>query len=78
MPVPATTIELPENYAEFLKTVKKRVRTEYLKAVLSADAVQIFVYWDIGNEILQKQSKAGWDSKVINRQAFSRSERSLS
>ena len=67
MPVPATTIELPEDYAEFLKTVKKRVRTERLKAVLSANAVQILMYWDIGNDILQKQSQAGWGAKVIDR-----------
>lgn len=67
MPVPASSVELPEDYADFLVTIKKRVQTERLKAVLSANATQILMYWDIGNDILQKQEKAGWGAKVIDR-----------
>ena len=67
MPVPASSVELPEDYADLLSTVKKRVQAERLKAVLSANAVQILMYWDIGNDILQKQKKAGWGAKVIDR-----------
>ncbi len=67
IPVPAISSELPEDYADFLKSVKKRVQTERLKAVLSANAFQILMYWDIGHDILQKQEDAGWGAKIIDR-----------
>lgn len=69
MPIPATSVELPGNYADFLKQIKQRVKTERLKAVLSANAAQILMYWDIGHDILQKQELAGWGAKVIDRLA---------
>jgi predicted nuclease of restriction endonuclease-like (RecB) superfamily len=69
MPVPPTAIELPDGYGEFLSSIKKRVQTERLKAVLSANAAQILMYWDIGNDILDKQQNAGWGAKVIDRLA---------
>lgn len=69
MPIPAISVELPDDYADFLKQIKKRVKTERLKAVLSANAVQILMYWDIGHDILRKQEQAGWGAKVIDRLA---------
>jgi len=70
MPVPATSMELPGDYADFFRHVKRRVKTERLKAVLSANAAQILMYWDIGHDILQKQKQAGWGAKVIDRLAY--------
>jgi predicted nuclease of restriction endonuclease-like (RecB) superfamily len=67
MPVPATVVELPGGYKDLLKQVKHRVKTERLKAVLSASAAQILMYWDIGNDILRKQKQAGWGAKIIDR-----------
>jgi len=67
MPIPATSIELPEDYAGFLLQVKKRIQTERLKTILSANAAQILLYWDTGKDILEKQEKAGWGAKVIDR-----------
>ena len=67
MPVPETSVNLPQDYADFLQGLKKRIQTERLKAVLSANAAQILMYWDIGNDILQKQKSAGWGAKVIDR-----------
>jgi predicted nuclease of restriction endonuclease-like (RecB) superfamily len=70
MPVSASSIEMPEGYAEFLLSIKKLVHTERLKAVLSANATQILMYWDIGYRILQKQEKVGWGAKVIDRMSY--------
>ncbi len=70
MPVPVSSAELPEDYADLLAAVKKRVQTERLKAVLSANTAQILMYWDIGNDILQKQKNSGWGAKVIDRLSF--------
>ncbi len=70
MPVPAASVELPGDYADFLKQVKQRVKTERLKAASSANVVQILMYWDIGHDILRKQEQAGWGAKVIDRLAY--------
>lgn len=70
MPAPAASVELPGDYADFFKQVKQRVKTERLKAVLSANAAQILMYWDIGHDILQKQKQSGWGAKVIDRLAY--------
>ncbi len=67
MPVPPVSFDLPEDYNCFLESIKKRIQTERLKAVLAANAAQILFYWDLGQDILQKQEKAGWGAKVIDR-----------
>ncbi len=69
MPAPATAVELPSDYGSFLQQIKQRVKTERLKAVLSANVVQILMYWDIGRDILERQNQAGWGAKVIDRLA---------
>ena len=58
---------MPEGYGGFLQSIKKRLETERLKAVLSANAAQILLYWDLGQDILEKQEKAGWGAKIIDR-----------
>src|SRR5512145_416607 len=70
MPVPVSSIELPKDYADFISAIKSRVREERLKALLSANAAQILMYWDIGHDILKKQNEAGWGAKVIDRMSF--------
>ncbi|TWI75645.1 putative nuclease of restriction endonuclease-like (RecB) superfamily [Desulfobotulus alkaliphilus] len=67
LPVPAAPMELPGDYANFLKQVKHRVKTERLKAVLSANVAQILMYWDIGRDILEKQEQSGWGARIIDR-----------
>ncbi|MFH2067675.1 MAG: PDDEXK nuclease domain-containing protein [Pseudomonadota bacterium] len=58
---------MPDNYSVFLGELKNRIRQERLKAVLSANAALVMMYWDIGNAILQKQNSEGWGAKVIDR-----------
>ena len=67
LPVPPTALELPEDYADFLKSVKQQITRERLKAVLSANSALVLLYWDIGHDILLKQDSAGWGAKVIDR-----------
>lgn len=38
-----------------------------LSVVLSANASMIYLYWNIGKAILNKQAEEGWGSKVIDR-----------
>ena len=67
MPVPAGRLELPADYAGFLSTVKQRISQDRLKAQLSANTIQMLMYWDLGSEILLKQQDAGWGAKIIDR-----------
>ncbi len=59
----------PEGYVDWLKGVKERIRSAQQKAVLAANSELIALYWQIGRDILDRQSNQGWGAKVIDRLA---------
>lgn len=67
MPVPDTLAAMPEGYSRLLAGIKERVAHERIKAVLSANAAMVLLYWDIGRSILECQHQQGWGAKVIDR-----------
>jgi len=60
---------LPDSYKGFLKDLKQRVRVAQQRAALSVNRELIFLYWDIGREVLNRQVDEGWGTKVIDRLA---------
>ena len=66
-PIVPPRAALPEGYAAALAAIKTRIREERLRAVLSANAAIVLLYWDIGQMILARQESAGWGAKVIDR-----------
>ncbi|MEY2333277.1 PDDEXK nuclease domain-containing protein [Acidithiobacillus ferrianus] len=60
---------IPADYADWLADIKTRVATARQRAALAANAELIRLYWQIGRDILQRQSAQGWGSKVIERLA---------
>lgn len=60
---------IPMDYAEWLAAIKARVATARQRAALAANAELIQLYWQIGNEILQRQKAAQWGDKVLDRLA---------
>ena len=58
-----------ENYAALLNDLKSRIRASQVKAALAVNQELIYLYWQIGREILQRQKEQGWGSKVIERLA---------
>ncbi len=60
---------LPRDYADALGAIKQRIREERLRVVLAANAAMVLLYWDIGRMILERQDRAGWGAKVIDRLA---------
>lgn len=60
---------MPADYAEWLAGIKSRVAAARSRAALAANAELIGLYWQIGREILERQSAQGWGSKVIERLA---------
>lgn len=60
-------LSFPSDYSATLKAIQQRVQQERARVVLSANAALIQLYWDIGRLILERQSRAGWGAKVIDR-----------
>jgi predicted nuclease of restriction endonuclease-like (RecB) superfamily len=54
-------------YADLLREVKLRIREAQTRAVLSANAVMIRLYWDLGRLIDRRQHRMGWGTSVIPR-----------
>ena len=54
-------------YAELLNTLKERIRKAQIRAALSVNRELIFLYLQIGREILKRQTAERWGTKVIDR-----------
>lgn len=54
-----------KDYASLLVEIKQQVKQSQLKAVISANSQMLYMYWYIGNNILQMQLEQGWGAKVI-------------
>ncbi len=52
-----------------LGEIKLRIQQERLRVVLAANVAMVMLYWDIGRMILDRQERAGWGAKVIDRLA---------
>ncbi|MCI0534575.1 MAG: DUF1016 N-terminal domain-containing protein [Verrucomicrobiales bacterium] len=61
--------ELPASYPRLLEEeeIKARIRAAQTKATLAANREMILLYWEIGRDILQRQTDEGWGAKVIDR-----------
>jgi len=62
-----THLSKPDGYAEWLVTLKERIRSAQQRAVLAANCEMIVLYWQIGLDILERQNRQGWGAKVVNR-----------
>lgn len=56
-------------YNEFLSSLKNKIRNIQLKAANAASRELIKLYWELGKDIVEKQAKEGWGSKVLERVA---------
>ena len=56
-------------YEEFLGGLKERIRNAQVRAALAVNRELVLLYWQIGQEILQRQQHQGWGAKVIYRLA---------
>ena len=59
----------PEGYDEFLGSIKEQIQAAQLRAALSLSRELAGLYWNIGQEILQRQARHGWGAKVVARLA---------
>jgi len=64
-----SNVAVPIGYREFLHEIKEKIRSAQLKAAIAASRELIQLYWDLGKDIVEKQEKEGWGSKVLERVA---------
>ncbi len=57
------------DYANLLGQVKERIRRAQVRAVLSVNAELIWLYWDIGRILDERQVKEGYGTAIIPRLA---------
>jgi hypothetical protein len=60
-----SSIPTPRGYAEWLIDLKFRIHTDQQRAALAANRDLVFLYWQIGRDILARQAEQGWGAKVI-------------
>jgi len=59
----------PSGYGKFLTSLKSHIRGAQLQAAAALHKELTQLYWYIGSEILQRQEKEGWGTKVVDRLA---------
>jgi predicted nuclease of restriction endonuclease-like (RecB) superfamily len=66
---PASLMSAPAGYADWLADLKDRIHTAQQRATLAVNRELVLLYWQIGGDILARQSAQGWGAKVIERLA---------
>ena len=67
--MPGGMIDMPEGYAVWLRDLKSRIHAAQQRAALAVNQELVLLYWQIGRDILARQSVQGWGAKVIDRLA---------
>lgn len=66
---PASLMPVPEGYDHWLGELKVRISTAQQHAARAVNRELVLLYWQIGQDILQRQTEQGWGAKVIERLA---------
>lgn len=53
------------DFIELIRVLKQKIRAAQVKAKSASNVIAMKLYWDVGNEILHRQSKAKWGDGVI-------------
>ena len=67
-PPPSLTTP-PAGYADWLAELKTRIHGAQQRAALAVNRELVALYWQIGRDILGRQSLQGWGAKVVDRLA---------
>lgn len=65
--IPAALMQTPAGYADWLVDLKTRIHTALQRATLAVNRELVLLYWRIGRDIQERQTKQGWGVKVIER-----------
>lgn len=67
--MPLGLVPPPEDYADWLADLQARIHSAQQCATLAVNRELVLLYWQIGRDILARQSQQGWGAKVIERLA---------
>jgi predicted nuclease of restriction endonuclease-like (RecB) superfamily len=62
--------EIDAEYGTFLHDLKTKIRSAQLRAMLSVNAELVRLYWQIGNDLAERQKTNNWGAKVLERLAI--------
>ena len=62
-----TRLPAPTGYVAWLANLKVKIRETRLRTALAVNSELIMLYWQIGREILSRQDRDGWGTKVVDR-----------
>lgn len=60
-----TALTLPEDYKNWLSVIKTKIRQSQLKAAVKVNYELLNLYWELGKEIVQKETNAEWGDALI-------------
>ena len=60
-----TTLTISADYRQFIEELKARVVSGRISAARRINHEMIFLYWDIGRGIVEKQQALGWGESVV-------------
>ena len=58
-----------DSYAQFFADLKSRIQAAQLRASVAVNRELVLLYWQIGRDILERQERESWGTKVIDRLA---------
>lgn len=67
--LPISLTPVPADYVGWLAELKSRIHSSQQRATLAVNCGLVQLYWQIGSDILTRQSEQGWGAKVIERLA---------
>jgi predicted nuclease of restriction endonuclease-like (RecB) superfamily len=59
------SVTKPADYAQFLNSIKSRIRDARIFAARAVNKELITLYWSIGKDIIEKQEQLGWGKSVV-------------
>ena len=59
-PRPPSLTTPPTGYADWLAELKARIHSAQQHAALAVNRELVLLYWQIGRDILERQSREGW------------------
>ena len=66
---PASLSVPPDGYGDWLIDLKNRIHNAQQRATLAVNSELVLLNWQIGQDILTRQTQQGWGTKVIDRLA---------
>ena len=64
-PKETVNLSLNNDYKAWLKNLKRKVLRTQLKAAVQVDSTLLAFYWELGEDIIQRQQQTSWDDGFL-------------